>query len=83
MKKILRGFIKGWLAFGKAIGWVISNIILFIAYCLVFIPVSLALRIVRHDPMHRRILPEAESYWIDKTKHAHAEFKPEQCEHMY
>lgn len=83
MKKILRGFIKGWLAVGKTIGWVISNIILFIVYCVVFMPVSLALKIFRHDPMNRRILPRAESYWIDKESHADRQFKPEQCEHMY
>ena len=45
------------------IGWVVSNVILAITYYLVLTPIGLLLRLGGKDPMERRLMPEAQTYW--------------------
>ena len=46
------------------IGFVLSHVILALIYYLVLTPLSLLLRLLGYDFMHRRFEPEAESYWV-------------------
>ncbi|MEM9291957.1 MAG: hypothetical protein AAGD01_09775 [Acidobacteriota bacterium] len=54
------------------IGWVISRLLLAIAYYLVLTPVGLALKLRGRDAMQRRLDPDAESYWQPKRPTAQA-----------
>jgi hypothetical protein len=46
------------------IGWVLSNVIMLIVFYGVLTPVALLMRLLRYDPMKRRIDRAAKSYWI-------------------
>jgi hypothetical protein len=47
------------------IGFVLSYVIMGTLFFLVITPVGLVLRLLARDPMERRMLPEAESYWVE------------------
>jgi fatty acid desaturase len=46
------------------IGWVLSHLVLAIAYYLVLTPMGWLMRLVGHDPMHRAFDQRAASYWV-------------------
>ena len=48
------------------IGFVVSHVLLGAVYYLLVTPIGLIMRVVGHDPMHRRFNPEAPSYWIER-----------------
>ena len=45
------------------IGWTMSHILLGVIYYLVLTPIGLLLQLCGHDPMKRRLEPDAQSYW--------------------
>jgi hypothetical protein len=45
------------------IGFVVSHVVLAIIYYLVFTPIGLLMRLLRHDPLSRRFDAKAPSYW--------------------
>jgi hypothetical protein len=47
------------------IGFVLSYVILGTLFYLIIAPIGLVMRAFGADPMERRILPEADSYWED------------------
>jgi len=47
------------------IGFVLSYVIMATLFYVVIAPIGFALRLVGKDPMDRRFLPAAKSYWID------------------
>ena len=51
------------------IGVVISFVLLAIIYFGVFTPVGLLMRLVGHDPMHRRFDRSAATYWVAHEQH--------------
>lgn len=59
------------------IGWVVSHILLLIAYYLVLTPIGLLLRLFGHDPMQRKFDRTKSSYWIprDQNKNTNSYFK--------
>lgn len=65
MKKILNSIWNGWKKFGRLLGRVNTEIILFIFYFLIFTPVGLISMIFRHDPLNLRL--KKKSNWNDVT----------------
>lgn len=57
---------RAWLYSVFPIGWVMSHLLLGIVYYLILTPIGLAMNALGYDPMHRRIDPTAETYWIDR-----------------
>ena len=47
------------------IGFVLSYVLLGILFYGIIAPAGMLLRLFGKDPMERRILPEAETYWVD------------------
>jgi hypothetical protein len=47
------------------IGFVLSYVIMALLFYAVITPIGLALRLVGRDPLERRLVPEAETYWVD------------------
>ena len=45
------------------IGFVLSHVILAVLFFLIIAPIGVVMRLVGHDPMKRRLEPEAETYW--------------------
>lgn len=50
------------------IGFVVSNVILALAYYLVVTPIGLVMRLFGYDPMERRLRPEEKSYWVEHQR---------------
>lgn len=54
----------GWMKLVSPIGWVVSHVIFAITYFLVLTPTGLFMRLLRYDPLTRRLEPDSESYWV-------------------
>ena len=59
------GLYLGLTIIAYPIGFVLSYLVMGTLFFLVITPVGLVLCLLRRDPMERRMLPEAESYWVD------------------
>ena len=51
------------------IGFVLSHVILFAMFYLVFTPVALIFRLIGRDVLHRRLDADAASYWVRREPH--------------
>ena len=45
------------------LGWINTRIILGLIYYLMFTPISLIMKIIGRDPLHRKVDKQAASYW--------------------
>jgi len=45
------------------LGWINTRIILGLIYYLMFTPMSLIMKIIGRDPLHRKVDKQAASYW--------------------
>lgn len=55
----------GWMRLFFPLGWTISHVVLLVLYFLIVTPIALVMKIVRYDPMERRLDPEAKTYWVE------------------
>jgi len=63
MMNILRKFWSGWKKFAHRFGMVQTEIILFLFYFLIYVPVGLVLRLIRYDPLRTKL--KKKSNWQD------------------
>ena len=54
---------RAWMALAFALGFVMTRVILTLAFVGLFVPVSLVFRLLGRDPLHQRPDPRAASYW--------------------
>ena len=52
----------GWMRFGAVLGWINTRLILGIVFYVIFTPVALILKLIRHDPMKRKFEKDPGSY---------------------
>ena len=64
--KFLSKFYEIWIKFGEFMGHITSTIILAILFFGVFTPISLFFKIIRRDPLNRKIDKKAKTYWIKR-----------------
>ena len=57
---------RAWTKLGLVLFKVVSPVVLFLLYAVVFVPVGYLMRAKRYDPMRRRREPDAPSYWIER-----------------
>ena len=63
---LMRYVYLAWMIVVFPIGWLVSTILLSLAFCLVVTPLGVVMRLMGRDPMNRRIEPEADSYWEER-----------------
>ena len=63
----LRPVYRGWMRVGLMISKVTTPIILGVVFYLVFVPVGIIFRMLRHDPMKRNFDSKSDTYRIDKS----------------
>ena len=80
MPVILKPVYRVWMTLAVVMGFIMTRVILSVVYYLVMTPIGLAMRLFGKDPMHRRIDPEASSYWIEKS---YDDESPERLEKYY
>ncbi len=77
---VLKPVYRVWMALAVVLGFIMTRVILSVVYYLVMTPIGLAMRLFGKDPMHRRIDPDAASYWIEKS---YDDESPERLERYY
>ena len=77
---VLKPVYRVWMALAVVLGFIMTRVILSVVYYLVMTPIGLAMRLFGKDPMHRRIDPDAASYWIEKS---YDDESPERLEKYY
>jgi len=55
-----------WFRLGMALNAVVSPVVLFVMFALMFVPVALVMRAMGRDPLKRRYDRAAATYWIDR-----------------
>ena len=53
----------GWMYAAFPLGWVVSHVLLTVAYFGVIVPVGLLMRLMAQDPLTRKFEPTAATYW--------------------
>lgn len=64
--KLLQPLYSKWVDAGEFIGSIISKIILFILFLFFFTPVSLILKLLKKDPLHKKWGTSFQTYWIQR-----------------
>jgi len=59
---VLRPVFNLWLKIAHAIGWFNTQLLLSIVFILIFIPTGFIIRLLRKDPMKRKLLEDG-TYW--------------------
>ncbi len=59
---LLRPVFKLWMKLANAVGWFNTQVILAIVFVLIFIPIGLIMKLLRKDPMKRKMFA-VETYW--------------------
>ena len=78
--RALRGVYTAWMLGALALGFVMTRVILTLAFVLVFVPVGLLFRAIGRDVLAQRPDPDAETYWIAR---ASGPASRERIERMY
>ncbi|MBK1703253.1 SxtJ family membrane protein [Halochromatium glycolicum] len=60
--RTLRPLYRGWMRFGLVMSRITTPLILGLVYCALFVPAGWIMRLSGHDPMQRRLDPDAETY---------------------
>lgn len=61
---MLSGFYSIWTRFGELMGGVISKVTLVILFYSLITPFGLVFRILKKDPLNKKLKPDAVSYWV-------------------
>jgi hypothetical protein len=69
-----------WMTVARAMGWVMTRVILTLLFCLIFTPAGLILRLLGKDPLGLRFPGNTASYWQARTDYDGA---PERMEKMF
>ena len=59
-----------WMRIFFPLGWIVSHTIVAVIYYLVVTPIGVAMRVVGRDPMRRRFLRDAKTYWTPTRREA-------------
>jgi hypothetical protein len=61
---------RAWMALGHALGRITTPIVLTLVFVLVLVPARLFLLLIGRDPLQRRRLASAPSYWHERERRA-------------
>lgn len=59
----LRPIFAGWMRLALAMNWLVTHVVLTLAFFLVMLPTALIMRALAHDPLKRAWNRSAETYW--------------------
>jgi len=63
--RVLKPVFYVWIRFGLGMNWVMTRLVLLIAFWLMIVPTRVLIRLFGKDPLKREFLPGAPSYWED------------------
>lgn len=65
LPRVLKPVLIVWLRFALLLNWVMTRVILTLAFYLLVTPVGVAMRLFGNDPLNRAWKPGADTYWED------------------
>lgn len=74
---LLRPVFVVWIKFALVLNWIMTHVMLTIVYYLIIVPMGVVMRIATKDPLKRKWLAPAETYWEE------AEEQPEEFERYH
>ncbi len=63
VQAVLQPVFRGWMWLANKLNWVMTRILLTVAWLVMFVPIGLVLRLFRVDFFERRFDPQATTYW--------------------
>ncbi len=63
LPKALQPIFYLWMKFSLALNWLMTRVLLTVAYFLFILPARIALALARKDPLKQAWLPDAPTYW--------------------
>ena len=72
--RVLQPVLYVWLKFSLALNWVMTRVLLTLAFFLIILPSRVMLGLARKDPLNRAWNPQAPSYW-EEPEEQPAEFE--------
>lgn len=57
-----------WILIGEFIGGIVSKVVLFVLYFMLFTPISLILKILNKDLLSKKIDKNRSTYWVEREK---------------
>lgn len=64
LPRLLKPVYTGWMRVGAVLNWLVSRLTLALVYYVVVVPTGAVMRLVKHDPLRRRLERDAESYRV-------------------
>jgi hypothetical protein len=77
---ILRPVERLWMRGARALGWVMTRVILGVVFVILFCPAGLIIRLLGKDPLELQFVREAPTYW---HKRESSSTVPERMERMF
>lgn len=68
--KALKPLFDGWIAIAVVLNWIVTHIVLTVAFFLTVVPIGILMRIFGNDPLDRSLSDSATSYWQDAENQA-------------
>jgi hypothetical protein len=66
--RILKPVYRVWMALGQMLGWINTRIILGLLFFTIFTLGGAIMRLLKKDPMNRKLEPEAPSYRVPRSR---------------
>ncbi len=57
---------KAWMGLAKILFHIVNPVIMFLLFCVAFIPAGLIMKVIGYDPMKRKFDKDAKTYWVEK-----------------
>lgn len=57
-----------WMGLAKLLFHIVNPVIMFLLFCVAFVPAAAIMKLVQYDPMKRRFDSAAKTYWVTKEK---------------
>jgi saxitoxin biosynthesis operon SxtJ-like protein len=64
---VRRPVFVGWMRLTYPVGWVVTKLLLLVAFLVVMTPIGILLRALQGDPLERRADASASTYWAGRT----------------
>jgi hypothetical protein len=68
MNAPLRRLYDRWMVLVRALAWINARVILTVVFYLILTPVGLIRRVMRYDPLNRRLDPDAPTYRVPRER---------------
>jgi len=65
--KLLSPLSRGWFLFGLLLHKIVTPVVMGVLFFLTVTPTGVIMRLIGKDPLHRRLDPGAETYWIKRA----------------